>query len=299
MTTTAPTTTPTVLPAGLRLGAVHLVVTDLDRAVRWYAHNLGLHVLERDERSASLGDPEATVLVLDERPAARQPGAEAGLYHVALLYPSRAELARATVRLATHRTPIQGASDHRTHEAIYLADADGNGLELAADRPRELWPADLGYTRGPAPLDVADLLATIAGENPTPQVGVGLRTGHLHLHVGDIPGAVSFYRDTLGFTLTADLGSAAFFAAGGYHHHLGVNVWRGRGIDPAGADVVGLGSWSAVLPTPNDVAALADRARSAGADVQDADDGVVVTDPWGMRLLVRADDAAPPPGAGS
>ena len=94
------------------------------------------------------------------------------------------------------RTPIDGASDHRTHEAIYLPDPDGNGIELAADRPREQWPADLGYAGGPAALDFAALLATIAGEEPSPQVGPGLRMGHLHLHVGDIEEGVRFYRDS-------------------------------------------------------------------------------------------------------
>src|SRR5919201_1854068 len=127
----------------------------------------------------------------------RPAGRHAGLYHYALLYPGRAELARAALRLAATRTPIEGASDHRTHEAIYLPDPDGNGIELAADRPREEWPERLGYDRGPAPLDLDDLLATVAGEEPAPQVGSGLRMGHLHLNVGDIDAGLAFYRDVL------------------------------------------------------------------------------------------------------
>src|SRR3954447_6475729 len=153
---TLPQATPTdaVLPATLRLGPVHLTVADLERSVRWYQRSLGLRVHELDPPRAELGDGNETVIILHEDPAARPPGRHAGLYHYALLYPSREELARAAVRLAVTETPIEGASDHRTHEAIYLADADGNGIELAADRPRDQWPAGLGYDGGPAPLDL-------------------------------------------------------------------------------------------------------------------------------------------------
>ena len=141
----------TTLPAALRLGAVELTVSDLDRAVDWYQRALGMLVHGRGEGTAELGDGSEVTVVLREDPEARPPGRHAGLYHYALLYPSREELARAAVRIAESRTPVQGASDHRTHEAIYLPDADGNGIELAADRPREDWPADLGYAGGPAP----------------------------------------------------------------------------------------------------------------------------------------------------
>ena len=188
--TTQPPASP-ALPDTLRLGAVHLTVADLDRSVAWYQRSLGLRVHTHDLASAELGDGSETVVVLHEDPQARPAGRHAGLYHYALLYPTREELARAAVRLAHTRTPIQGASDHRTHEAIYLPDADGNGIELAWDREREQWPAGLGYDRGPGPLDFDSLLNTVAGEQPTDFVGEGLRMGHLHLHVGDIERALA------------------------------------------------------------------------------------------------------------
>src|SRR3954454_15539197 len=184
-----------VLPAALRLGAVHLTVADVDRAVAWYQQALGLRVQRHEAGSAELGDGTETLVVLHEDQQARPPGRHAGLYHYALLYPTREELARAALRLVATRTPIQGASDHRTHEAIYLPDLDGNGIELAVDRPREQWPEDLGYSGGPAPLDFDSLLGTVAGEEPGAQVGEGLRMGHVHLHVGDIDRALAFYRD--------------------------------------------------------------------------------------------------------
>ena len=156
------------------------------------------------------------------------------------------------LRLAETQTPIQGASDHGTHEAIYLPDPDGNGIELAADRPRERWPRTLEYAGGPHPLDLDGLLATVAGEEPRPVAGPGLAIGHVHLHVGDLERGLGFYRDVLGFELMAFIpGAAAFVAAGGYHHHLGFNVWRGEGVPPAPQGRVGLRHWTVVLDDPD------------------------------------------------
>src|SRR3954463_11315018 len=215
----------TPLPDTLALGPVHLTVSNLDRSVDWYATALGLVLHRREGDVAELGDGSTTVLVLVEDQDAAPAGRHAGLYHYALLYPSREELARATMRLAAQRTPIQGASDHGTHEAIYLPDPDGNGIELAADRPRERWPSpEEEFTSGgPRPLDFDALLATVAGEEPTERVQPGLRVGHLHLHVGGIDEGLAFYRDVIGFDVWAQVASAAFVSAGGYHHHLGFN----------------------------------------------------------------------------
>jgi catechol 2,3-dioxygenase len=284
------TTRPPVaaLPTTLRLGAVHLAVADLDRAVAWYQRSLGLRVHSHDIGAAELGDGVETVVVLHEDPQARRAGRHAGLYHYALLYPTREELARAAVRLASTRTPIQGASDHRTHEAIYLPDADGNGIELAWDRDREQWPAGLGYDRGPGPLDFDSLLNTVAGEQPRDFVGEGLSMGHLHLHVGDIERALGLYRDILGFEVQANLGSAAFVSAGGYHHHLGVNVWNGHGVDGPPPHTVGLRRWTVQLPTDGDVAQLRERVEAAGLAAKPVDGGFEVRDPWGTALAVVA-----------
>jgi catechol 2,3-dioxygenase len=276
------------LPAALGLGAVHLVVADLDRSVAWYRRSLGLHVHDRGPAVAGLGDGAEAVVVLHEDPKARPAGRHAGLYHYALLFPAREELARAAVRLARTRTPIQGASDHRTHEAIYLADPDGNGIELARDRARERWPADLGYRHGPSPLDVGDLLGTVAGEPPADLVGGGLRVGHLHLHVGDVEQGLAFYRDVVGFELKAHLGSAAFVSAGGYHHHLAVNVWNGPGVDGPPPHTAGLRRWTVRLPDGADVAAVRARIEDAGRALEPIEGGFEVRDPWGTAMAVVA-----------
>jgi catechol 2,3-dioxygenase len=277
-----------VLPEALRLGAVDLTVSDLDRSVAWYQRSLGLRVHRHDPTEAELGDGHETTVILHEDAQARPAGRHAGLYHYALLYPSREELARAAVRLAATRTPIQGASDHRTHEAIYLPDADGNGIELAADRPREQWPSGLGYDRGPAPLDFDSLLATVGEEEPAPQIGEGLRMGHVHLHVGDIDAGLVFYRDMLGFELQANLGSAAFVSAGGYHHHVGFNVWNGQGVGPPPPHTVGLRHWTVELPSDGDVADVRSRVAAAEIPVEPSQGGFVVRDPWQTAVLFVA-----------
>jgi len=279
----------TPLPANLSLGPVELTVTSLDRSIEWYATALGLRVHAQADGSAELGDATTVVLRLVEDPQAQPAGRHAGLYHYALLYPSREELARAVVRLIGLRTPVQGASDHGTHEAIYLPDPDGNGIELAADRPRDQWPTpDEEFSRGgPMPLDVDNLLATVAGEEPSLKVGEGLRMGHVHLHVGSIEEGVAFYSDLLGFDVWAQIPSAAFVSAGGYHHHLGFNTWRGDGVGPAPEHTVGLRHWTIRIPA---IAELRTRLERAGVPLADADNGFIVRDPWGIALLVQSVD---------
>jgi catechol 2,3-dioxygenase len=292
MTTVAITSrrSATPLPDTLGLGAVHLTVSNLDRSLEWYATALGLHVQRRETGTAELGDGTTTVLVLVEDAEAQPAGPHAGLYHYALLYPSREELARATMRLVSRRTPVQGASDHGTHEAIYLPDPDGNGIELAADRPRQQWPSpDEEFGRGgPMPLDVDNLLSTVAGEAPTEKVGNGLRMGHVHLHVGSIDEGLRFYSDVIGFDVWAQIPTAAFVSAGGYHHHLGFNTWRGDGVGPAPDHTVGLRHWTVQLDSAAEVAEVRKRVQAAGIAVEDADDGFVVRDPWGIALRLES-----------
>jgi catechol 2,3-dioxygenase len=286
-----PEAAPTVLLPTLRLGSVHLTVTDLDRSVAFYEDAIGLRLYRRENSVAAMGVGEEDLLVLYEEPRARRAGRHAGLYHYALLFPSREELAHAALRLAATRTRIQGASDHGTHEAIYLPDPDGNGIELAADRPRERWPRTLEYDGGPQPLDLDGLLAVVAGGEPHPVAGPGLVIGHMHLHVGDLERGVGFYRDVLGFELTAFIpGAAAFLAAGGYHHHLGINVWRGEGVPPAPQGRVGLRHWTVVLEEQGQVAAVDKRVRAAGIATEEHERGFLVRDPWEIAVLFATPD---------
>jgi catechol 2,3-dioxygenase len=275
-----------LLPATLRLGPVHMAVSDLDRSIAFYERSIGLPLRRREDGVAALGPGDEDILVLEEAPGARRAGRHAGLYHVALLHSSRLELARALGRLVATDTPISGASDHGISEAIYLSDPDGNGLELAADRGRERW-GDLSdfSTIGPRPLDLEDLLSLTAGEAPQSHADPELRVGHLHLHVGSVETGLGFYRDVVGFDVMTLMPSAAFVSAGGYHHHLGFNTWQGQGVPPAPADSVGLRHWTLGLDDASRDA-LRQRAASAGVPVEERGDGLLVRDPWGNALLV-------------
>jgi catechol 2,3-dioxygenase len=259
--------------------------------VAWYERSLGLIPQARHGTEAVLGDGSEPLVALHEDAAARPAGRHAGLYHYALLLPSRRALAHAAIRLGATRTPVQGASDHGTHEAIYLPDADGNGIELAADRPPEQWPGGLGYQAGPRPLDLEALLATADGDEPADGVGEGLRVGHVHLHVGDIEQGLSFYRDILGFEEQANLGSAAFVSAGGYHHHLAFNVWRGVGVGPPPDHAVGVRRWTVLLPTRDDVDAVRARLADAGVSTESVDGGFLARDPWQIAVAFLAGDS--------
>jgi catechol 2,3-dioxygenase len=280
------------LPPTLRLGVVELTVSDLDRAVGFY-EALGLRVARRGDGVAALGAGGEELLVLHEQPGARRAGRHAGLYHVALLHSSREELARTALRLAAGRTMIDGASDHGISEAIYLSDPDGNGIELYADRPREVWPdlSDTSWlTGGPEPLDVHGLLGLVASEEPRPEIDPALVVGHLHLHVGDVERGLAFYRDVLGFDLMTNVGSAAFTSAGGYHHHVAFNVWRGQGVPGAPADAVGLRHWTVVLPDAVAVAQVRERVEAAGLAAEAHESGFLVRDPWGIAVAFVAEE---------
>ncbi|HEX8212769.1 MAG TPA: VOC family protein [Longimicrobium sp.] len=290
-----------LLPDALRLGPVRLAVSNLERAVGFYTRVIGLQVAARGREGGyevahlSAGGPGyEDVVVLQEEPGARPAGKHlphTGLYHVALNYPSRLELARTARRIADSGARV-GGSDHKTHEAVYLTDPDGNGLELAWDAPRDQWPATLSrYMReGMDPLDVEGLLAMTAGEPVTPPAAPGLRVGHLHLHVGSIPEARAFYVDLLGLELQMDLGTGAFVSAGRYHHHLGFNTWRGEGATPRPAEFTGLREWRIYLPADGDVQAARARLEAGGVRVTSAGpDAFITADPWGIPLYVGLD----------
>jgi len=295
MSTTTTTNTDTIAPSGAlladptRLGSVELQVSDLDRSVDFYTRVIGLTLRERDEQVAALGAGGEDLVTLHGNPAAL-PARGSGLYHYALLFPSREELAHAARRLAESATRIDGASDHGTHEAIYLPDPDGIGIELAADRPREQWPdlhSDALFAAGPQPLDVGALFETI-GEEPTrPLAGPGLAMGHVHLHVGDLDAASRFYVDGLGFELMMGIPTARFVSAGGYHHHVAYNVWRGLGAPAAPAGAIGLRHWTLVTAGAQERAAVSERLSALGVALEERAEGTLARDPFGIAVLIR------------
>jgi catechol 2,3-dioxygenase len=299
--TAHPAAGPGGLSDALRLGPVHLTVTNLDRSVAFYQDAIGLRLHRRDDPVAAMGAGGDDLIVLVERQTARRAGRHAGLYHVALLYPSRVELARALQRLAATRTPIEGASDHGISEAIYLPDPDGNGLELAADRPREVWPS-LDTIGAPQPLDLRALLGIAGNEEPRRHADPALVVGHVHLHVSDIQAARRFYEEVVGFEAMTAMPNAVFVSVGGYHHHLAFNTWRGVGVPsaPPADEVAGLRHWTIVLRDGAELDGVRARALGAGADVAGEDDaGLLVRDPAGNAVLLTVAAPAPPAAAGA
>ncbi len=293
-TSTAITTDEQAPPITIRLGPAHLTVTDLDRSIDFYERSIGLQVRRRDGDTAVLwAGGDGDLLVLRAEPAARPAGRHAGLYHVALLHPSREELARAAARLAATRTPILGASDHDISEAIYLPDPDGNEIELAADRPRVglARPGQPGVGRRPKaarPACAARARGRRAGPGRSPIPASPSATCTCTWATSSA--ASQFYRDVLGFEVMTQLPTASFLAMDGYHHHVAINVWRGVGVPPAPPATVGLRHWTIVFETPEALAAALARIEQAGIPTERRDDGVLVRDPWDIALLLTVRD---------
>jgi catechol 2,3-dioxygenase len=274
------------IPAGTTMGPVELTVSDLDRSLGYYRGAIGLDVLEEGEGRATLGAGSTELLVLIEEPGAPPALRNTGLYHFALLVPQRGDLARWLAHAGRDRVPLTGLSDHFVSEAIYLSDPDQHGIEIYADRPRELWEGLVGARLTTAPLDVDDLLREIGDPASATFDGLpdGTVMGHVHFKAATIPDTIAFYRDVLGFDLVATYGSqAAFLSAGGYHHHVGANTWESAGAPPPPPGSAALRSATILLPTREERDALVAR---LGDLVEGPADAPVVRDPSGNALVL-------------
>jgi catechol 2,3-dioxygenase len=265
------------LPDATHIGYADFIVADLQRALDFYQGRLGFHEVGREDSQVILSADQATphIVLSEKRDALPKPPRSTGLYHVAIRYPSRVTLARAFRRLIETRWPFGGFSDHAVSEALYLADPDGNGLEMYRDRPREEWPMANGQIQMTTdPLDVDDLLAQ-ADLDPSPWSGVdaGTDIGHVHLHVSDLNRAKAFYHALIGLDIAFDMRNygALFLSAGGYHHHLGLNTWGGK--TPPPANVVGLQTWQLVIPDADALAGVIQRLKDANVAVEQLAEG--------------------------
>jgi catechol 2,3-dioxygenase len=267
------------------MGAVELTVADLDRTLDYWQRQIGLRVLERGEGWASLGT-DTELLRFVEEPGAQPDTGHTGLYHVALLVPDRVSLARWLAHAARDRVPLTGLSDHAVSEALYLRDPDHHGIEIYADRPRELWEGRVGELLTTARLDTDDLLGELDDPATEPFDGLpdGTIVGHTHLRVADVESSVPFYRDVLGFPLLATLSTAAFHGAGGYHHHIGANTWESAGASPGPPGTATLRYATILVPDREELDRVAGRVADAGQEPEQRDDGVLVRDPSGITL---------------
>ncbi|HVQ40577.1 MAG TPA: VOC family protein [Vicinamibacterales bacterium] len=288
------------------IGAVHLTIANLDRSLRFYIDRLGFQLRARQEGMAALGAGGDDLVVLYEAPEAKAAPRTAGLYHFAILVPSRIDLARALRQLAMMQTPMQGFSDHLVSEAIYLADPDGNGIEVYRDRPRAEWQYVDGRLRmATDPLDVEALLreadrdahgADRAGETmPATVLPAGTRIGHMHLHASFLEDAEEFYTRALGLDVTARYGgSATFMSAGGYHHHVAANTWAGVGAPQPPRGAIGLRHFELRVPDRAARDSAGESLQRAGVSVSSEGEALLVEDPSGHVIAVTPQAPIPP-----
>jgi catechol 2,3-dioxygenase len=268
------------------MGPVELTVSDLARSLDYYGSSIGLGVRGQEDGRASLGS-DSELLVLDEVPGAQPAPRNTGLFHFALLVPERRDLAAWLAHALREQVPMTGASDHFVSEALYLRDPDGHGIEIYADRPREVWEGKVDRMTT-EPLDLENLLGELDDpeQEPFEALPGGTSMGHVHLQVAEIPETVRFYRDVLGFDLMASYGGqAAFLSAGGYHHHLGGNTWNSAGASQPPDGAAALRRATIVLPSPE----VRDEVLARVAEDDQEAEGPVVRDPSGNSLLLASE----------
>lgn len=288
-----PIPAPHPLPVATHLGVVNLSVADLAAQSAFYTRVIGLAVLRQDANEARLGAGDRELLRLTLKPGARHYEHHAGLYHFCLAVPARMEFGRLLRRVLDSGRPLQGLVDHHAAEAIYLPDAEGNGVELNWDRPREVWAQAMAEIalRGNGPLDAAGLLALADAAGPGDgRLPADAYVGHIHLHVADLQAGRDFYHSLLGLDIMAEFPRAAVFtSAGGYHHHVAFNVWNGHGAAQPPEDASGLISFTLQVPGTGGLEALLERLRAGGLKPQaDGQGAWSLRDPAGngLRLTI-------------
>ena len=279
---------------GTSMGPVRLTVADLDGLRDFYRDAIGLAEIETSNGGVRMGtgDPSdlPVIELVGDPDAPHRPSGTSGLFHLAILVPSRADLARSLQRVAEGGWRLSGASDHLVSEALYLSDPEGNGIELYRDRPREEWPVRDGVLQmDTLPLDLDGVLGELRREDAQASMPAGTRIGHVHLNVGDLTAAEAFYSGALGFdVMVRGYPGAIFVSAGGYHHHLGLNTWTGEGAPPPPEGSRGLNQYEIRLPGSAQLSAEEDRLREAGFEPEREGDRVRVTDPSGNRVVLTA-----------
>ena len=281
-----------MIPPDTAIGKVRLRVADIDALTTFYERVVGLGAIEREDGIARLGPENGEPLIeLASAPGAQPaPAFSTGLFHLAVLVPDRHELARALQRVAATGWRLTGASDHLVSEALYLRDPEGNGIEIYRDRPRDGWGREGGELRmATLPLDLEGVLGELGnGEQPADGMPAGTRIGHVHLQVADIPAAEGFYHGALGLdVMVRSYPGALFLAAGGYHHHLGLNTWQSQGAPPPPEGALGLDRYELAFPDAASRDETAERLGETGDPVR-LDEGVLATDPSGNRVLLTA-----------
>lgn len=272
------------------VGRVDLKVQDLERSVAFYQDVIGFKLFEKTERLAKFTADGNNVLLSIEQPEDVMPKQRrtTGLYHFAILLPHRADLANILKHFVQLRLPLQGASDHLVSEALYLADPDGNGIEIYIDRPASDWTwNESQVVMTTEPLDAEGLLEEDK-RGTWNGLPAGTVMGHIHLHVSELDKTEEFYTKGLGFNVVSRYGPQALFTSTGkYHHHIGLNTWNGVGAPKPAERSVGLRSFSLVLPDEESVKETISRLISVGAEVTEENGVIVTVDPSGNRIKLE------------
>ena len=270
---------------------VTVSVADLDRSVDYWTNAIGLRESSRANGSARMGVPGRDLVVLEEQPGARPGrGTNTGLFHLALLLPDRASLAGWLEHAASAGVRLTGASDHFVSEALYLRDPDGHGIEIYRDRPRDTWTnnADGSLNIGTVALDIDDLMSAREPSRHFEGMPDGTVMGHIHLQVGQLIDARRWYTDLLGLDLMVEIpGQASFLASGGYHHHVGMNVWAGVGAQPPPPDQAALKRAALEVDSADRLDEIESRLSDAGAELVRDGDRLLVSDPSRNPLELR------------
>ena len=278
----------------LKMGAVSLTVSDLNRSVDYYQEQIGLQLQDLSEGRAILGIGETALVKLHHLPDAARCTGVTGLYHFALLLPSRRDLATTLSHLISAQTPISGAADHLVSEALYLNDPDGHGIEIYRDRPREDWYNPDGLlVMDTLKLDIDGIIGELNGET-TEFAGLpaGTVIGHMHLHVSDLTDADNFYLGIIGLNKphsSFNIPTASFLSDGGYHHHLGLNTWAGNGAPPPGDDAARMLNYEILFPSQNSLENVLQRLDAVYNEPIETDLGWLVRDPSQNGILLRAE----------
>ena len=266
---------------------VQLKVSDLERSLNFYTQVLGLSILNQTASQAELGNTKGQSLIelVELKNAIKRPQRFAGLYHVALLVPSRKALAKLVQHFIGHKIPVQGASDHGISEAIYLADPDGNGIEIASDTPDETWPwinGKLDILGKNGPMDIDAVLASKDENDVFEKMEANTIVGHLHLHASELEKSKQFYTEILGMDVVIDLSSSALFMSyAGYHHHIALNLWNGRNVPQNPVNAPGLALARLQVPSLEFLREIEDKLIKHQYSYTKKDQALFVLDPSG------------------
>jgi len=267
---------------------VEIKVSDLQRSLNYYQEVIGFKVLQQESHKATLTADGKTALLTIVQPETVEEKTRftTGLYHFALLLPSRRDLANVISHF--HKNGVYfGASDHDVSEALYLSDPDKNGIEIYADRPEDKWTWHSNQVHMVTePLNIQSILAE--GNDTWSGLPTGTVMGHIHLSVSNLTEAEEFYTKGLGFDIVTRYGTQALFiSTGRYHHHIGLNTWYSENAPKLGEHQVGLKTFSLRLDNEQQVATMKENLRAIDAPVTDIAGGFQTEDPAGNKILLK------------